>query len=254
MTESGFEMPPDHMVSQIRSTLDFSSPVIMIRLVRLHRVREPTGSEGSPSGGCPARGWFRGADAPGSTILSGDRWPPLRRTVVAGWHATPRSRGTLGSVERGSAQAGEGRAGPARCRPRDGKGGPLCTCACKVTWAASSAGGSGDAGDRRDSVGGCREPEERRARRPATPGTRRHSWRGGLPARPPQHVHRPVEVERLATPRGGSRVGVDLDAGRGQAVVHGLQRRTRPRRWGRRLRQRVAVGPQETSRHRRRRS
>ena len=30
MTESGFEMPPDHMVSQIRSTLDFSSPVIMI--------------------------------------------------------------------------------------------------------------------------------------------------------------------------------------------------------------------------------
>ena len=30
MTESGFEMPPDHMVSQIRSTLDLSSPVIMI--------------------------------------------------------------------------------------------------------------------------------------------------------------------------------------------------------------------------------
>ena len=30
MTESGFEMPPDHIVSQIRSTLDFSSPVIMI--------------------------------------------------------------------------------------------------------------------------------------------------------------------------------------------------------------------------------
>ena len=30
MTESGFEMPPDHMVSQILSTLDLSSPVIMI--------------------------------------------------------------------------------------------------------------------------------------------------------------------------------------------------------------------------------
>ena len=30
MTESGFEMPPDHMVFQIPSTLDFSSPVIMI--------------------------------------------------------------------------------------------------------------------------------------------------------------------------------------------------------------------------------
>ena len=29
MTDSGFEMPPDHMVSQMRSTLDFSSPVIM---------------------------------------------------------------------------------------------------------------------------------------------------------------------------------------------------------------------------------
>ena len=29
MTESGFETPPDHIVSQMRSTLDFSSPVIM---------------------------------------------------------------------------------------------------------------------------------------------------------------------------------------------------------------------------------
>ena len=29
MTESGFEMPPDHIVSQMRSTLDLSSPVIM---------------------------------------------------------------------------------------------------------------------------------------------------------------------------------------------------------------------------------
>ena len=41
MTESGFEMPPDHMVSQIRSTLDFSSPVIMIAY--LDRVLEPLG-------------------------------------------------------------------------------------------------------------------------------------------------------------------------------------------------------------------
>ena len=30
MTESGFEMPPDHMVSQMLSTLDLSSPAIMI--------------------------------------------------------------------------------------------------------------------------------------------------------------------------------------------------------------------------------
>ena len=30
MTESGFEMPPDHMVFQILSTLDLSSLVIMI--------------------------------------------------------------------------------------------------------------------------------------------------------------------------------------------------------------------------------
>lgn len=29
MTDSGFEMPPDHMVSQMRSTLDFNSPAIM---------------------------------------------------------------------------------------------------------------------------------------------------------------------------------------------------------------------------------
>src|SRR5437588_2022506 len=29
MTESGLEMPPDHMVSQMRSTLDLSSPVII---------------------------------------------------------------------------------------------------------------------------------------------------------------------------------------------------------------------------------
>lgn len=29
MTESGFDMPPDHMVFQMRSTLDFSAPVIM---------------------------------------------------------------------------------------------------------------------------------------------------------------------------------------------------------------------------------
>ena len=29
MTESGFEMPPDHIVFQMLSTLDLSSPVIM---------------------------------------------------------------------------------------------------------------------------------------------------------------------------------------------------------------------------------
>ena len=29
MTESGLEMPPDHIVSQMRSTLDLSSPVII---------------------------------------------------------------------------------------------------------------------------------------------------------------------------------------------------------------------------------
>ena len=29
MTESGFEMPPDHIVFQMLSTLDLSAPVIM---------------------------------------------------------------------------------------------------------------------------------------------------------------------------------------------------------------------------------
>ena len=29
MTESGFEMPPDHIVSQMLSILDLSAPVIM---------------------------------------------------------------------------------------------------------------------------------------------------------------------------------------------------------------------------------
>jgi hypothetical protein len=30
MTDSGFEIPPDHIASQIRSTLDRSSPVITL--------------------------------------------------------------------------------------------------------------------------------------------------------------------------------------------------------------------------------
>ena len=64
MTESGFEMPPDHMVSQIRSTLDFSSPVIMI-------PSRPSPIESSnrldlgvkPLRGCAARWWSSGVTA-----------------------------------------------------------------------------------------------------------------------------------------------------------------------------------------------
>ena len=58
MTESGFEMPPDHMVSQIRSTLDFSSPVIMISIspVSIESSNHPN-REVTPLRGCPARGW-----------------------------------------------------------------------------------------------------------------------------------------------------------------------------------------------------
>ena len=58
MTESGFEMPPDHMVSQIRSTLDFSSPVIIdaISLVSIESSnRLDLGVEPVP--GCRARCW-----------------------------------------------------------------------------------------------------------------------------------------------------------------------------------------------------
>ena len=35
MTDSGLEMPPDHMVSQMRSILDLSSPVIISSTLEL---------------------------------------------------------------------------------------------------------------------------------------------------------------------------------------------------------------------------
>ena len=77
-----------------------------------------------------------------------------------------------------------------------------------------------------------------------TGGRAAHSA-GGLATRPPQHVHRPVEVEPLAAPRRRRRVGADLDVRRGEGVVRGLERGPRPGRRRRRLRPGAAVRPQE---------
>ena len=56
---------------------------------------------------------------------------------------------------------------------------------------------------------------------------RRGSSRGRLAARPPQHA---VDVEPLAAPGRRRRGGVDLDARCRQAVVRGLESRSRPER------------------------